>query len=230
MEDTKRNKRAWIISIIIIIVLLVAAIVLLKIFGNNPEKTVNTVFSGLKDGKIESINEYFVSDSSEDTIENELSSRLLSENNTTGTAALQDLIKSCFAQLDWKIQDSKIEGDTATVTVEVTNKDFSNIMQDFFTELIGKAFTSAFSGNDVSEEELMNSLKSKVDATTDLKTNTGEIKLTKQDNVWKIDEDIDSLFTILLPGMMEKIDQLQNSFNSFSSQNSSSNEFNESNL
>ena len=73
MEDTKRNKRAWIISIIIIIVLLVAAIVLLKIFGNNPEKTVNTVFSGLKDGKIESINEYFVSDSSEDTIENELS-------------------------------------------------------------------------------------------------------------------------------------------------------------
>ena len=113
-----------------------------------------------------------------------------------------------FDKLTWKISNILKEENTASVEVEITNKDFNQIISNYTQE----ALKIAFSGESFTQEEQNNKLKEQLkNEEIGTKTVTTTIQLVKQDGEWKVQAD-ESLVNALLPGLQEAI----NSLNSFS--------------
>ena len=194
VENKKTNKKSPIIAIIIVVILLALVGVVYVTLQNTPKSVVNGMFKALKDGNYEKVNEYINYQeviSSSDVID--------SENLDTETMNL------LFNKLDWKITETTQEGNNASVTVEVTNKNFKTIIGNYMQN----ALRVAFSGQELSDAEMENYLieeLKKEDMETATITQT--INLTKQDGKWVINTTDTSLVEILLPGLNEAMNSL----------------------
>lgn len=209
MAAKNKNKLAWIIVTITVVVIAVIAIVTTILFGNNPEKTIDETFTALKEGNIDVLEEYISTEGTENSIENELTADLT--DSTENPELEKEMLNSCFSQLEWKISETKKDGNTAVVTVDITNKDFSNVMQEIFSEMIAQAFSSTFTGQEMTEEYTMQLMKEKIDEVTATTTNTEEINMVKEDGIWKF-SDSDALADMLLPGFSSGLEAMQDSF------------------
>lgn len=210
MAAKNKNKLAWIIVIIAVVVIAVIAIVATILFGNNPEKTIDETFTALKEGNMDVLMEYTSTEGTDNSFTNELTEGLTS--GTENTELEKEMLDSCFSQLEWKIAETKKDGDTAVVTVDITNKDFSNVMQEIFSEMMAQAFASAFTGQEMTEEDTMQLMKEKIDEVTATTTNTEEINMVKEDGIWKF-SDSDELANMLLPGFSSGLESMQDSIN-----------------
>lgn len=210
MAEKTSNKRAWIIVIIAVVIIALVAIVTTILFANNPEKTIEETFTALKEGNMDILDKYTVTGENDTSLGNELAPELTE--NVENSDLENELMNSCFAQLEWQIRETKKDGDTAIVTVEITNKDFSNVMQEIFSEMIAQAFSSAFTGQEMTEEDTMKLMKEKIDEVTATTTNTEEINMVKEDGIWKF-SDSDELANMLLPGFTAGLKNMQDSFN-----------------
>lgn len=209
MAAKNKNKLAWIIVIIAVVVIAVVAIVTTIFFGNNPEKTIEETFTALKEGNMDVLEEYISTEGTENSIENELTADLT--DSTENPELEKEMLNSCFSQLEWKISETKKDGNTAVVTVDITNKDFSNVMQEIFSEMIAQVFSSTFTGQEMTEEDTMQLMKEKIDEVTATTTNTEEINMVKEDGIWKF-SDSDALADMLLPGFSSGLEAMQDSF------------------
>lgn len=195
-EETKgkKSKNGIIALVVVIVALLVVALLCNILTMNTPEKTVEKLFNALKTGNYEQANELINY--------NELVKSDFLENEELGEEAQ----KLLFLQLEWKIKDTKKENDTATIEVEVTNKDFKTIIGNY----VQKAIKAAFSGQEISDEQMTNYLIEELNNTEIQNvTNTQTIILKKQDGNWKISEEDNNLANILLPGFEEAINSFQ---------------------
>lgn len=209
----KNNKLAWIIVIIAVVVIAVIAIVATILFGNNPEKTIDETFTALKEGNMDVLMEYTSTEGTDNSFTNELTEGLTNGTDSTENTELEkEMLDSCFSQLEWKIAETKKDGDTAVVTVDITNKDFSNVMQEIFSEMMAQAFASAFTGQEMTEEDTMQLMKEKIDEVTATTTNTEEINMVKEDGIWKFSNS-DELANMLLPGFASGLESMQDSIN-----------------
>lgn len=209
MATKNNNKTAWIIVIIAVIIIAVVAIVATIFFGNNPEQTIDETFTALKEGNMDVLMEYTSTEETDNSFTNELTEGLTS--GTENTELEKEMLDSCFSQLEWKISETKKDGNTAVVTVDITNKDFSNVMQEIFSEMIAQAFSSTFTGQEMTEEDTMQLMKEKIDEVTATTTNTEEINMVKEDGIWKF-SDSDALADMLLPGFSSGLESMQDSF------------------
>jgi transcriptional regulator of met regulon len=209
----KNNKLAWIIVIIAVVIIAVIAIVATILFGNNPEKTIDETFTALKKGNMDVLMEYTSTEGTDNSFTNELTEGLTNGTDSTENTELEkEMLDSCFSQLEWKIAETKKDGDTAVVTVDITNKDFSNVMQEIFSEMMAQAFASAFTGQEMTEEDTMQLMKEKIDEVTATTTNTEEINMVKEDGIWKFSNS-DELANMLLPGFASGLESMQDSIN-----------------
>lgn len=209
----KNNKLAWIIVIIAVVIIAVIAIVATILFGNNPEKTIDETFTALKKGNMDVLMEYTLTEGTDNSFTNELTEGLTNGTDSTENTELEkEMLDSCFSQLEWKIAETKKDGDTAVVTVDITNKDFSNVMQEIFSEMMAQAFASAFTGQEMTEEDTMQLMKEKIDEVTATTTNTEEINMVKEDGIWKFSNS-DELANMLLPGFASGLESMQDSIN-----------------
>ena len=208
MATKNGNKRAWIIAIIAIVVIAVVAIVATIFFGNNPEKTIDETFTALRDGDMDVLNKYITSEEKDKSIENEIMAGLT--DTSASETEEEELTKACFTQLAWKINETKIDGKSAVVNVDITNKDFSKVVEEVFSEMLAQAFSSAFTGEEMTEEKIGNLFQEKIEKETETTTATEEINLVKENGIWKFSNS-DELVKILLPGLSEKVDELENS-------------------
>ena len=104
-----------------------------------------------------------------------------------------EYIKGLNSQIKYEVTDSKTDGDNAVVKVHFEYKDAKPVFGEVFAEYIQKAFGMAFSGMNISDEEMsqmlvdiFNEKKETIkpgDAQADVSFN-----LTKKDGKWKIDE------------------------------------------
>lgn len=212
MAAKTSNKRAWIIVIIAVVIIAVVAIVATILFSNNPEKTIDETFTALKEGNMDVLDQYTLVEGTDNSIENELAMGLTDSTNSTENSELEkEMIDSCFSQLEWKISETKKDGNTAVVTVDITNKDFSNVMQEIFSEMIAQVFSSTFTGQEMTEEDTMQLMKEKIDEVTATTTNTEEINMVKEDGIWNF-SDSDALADMLLPGFLSGLEAMQDSF------------------
>ena len=178
VENKKANK--GIIATIAIVGIVIIAILAYVFMSDSPKKVVEKIFQDLKSGN---------------TSQSVLADEFKQENFDEETKKL------LFDKLEWKIKEVKENGDTATVKVEVTNKDFKTAINNYMQ----KAIKAAFSGGISNEEDATNYLMEEL-ISEDLKTISSEqiINLKKQDGEWQISEDNDFV-NILLPGFGEAL-------------------------
>lgn len=189
-----KGKNGIILAIVLGIILVLAiAILAIALTAKTPENAVNGMMNSLKSGDFEKVNEFV----NYNEIIND--SEITDSDNLNEQA--QELL---FDKLSWKINKITKEGDTASVEIQVTNKNFKTIIANYMQ----KALKTAFSGGEFNESEMTNYLleelrNEQVETTTETKT----IKVQKQDNDWKVEVDTE-LIDSLLPGLNETVNSL----------------------
>ena len=196
-EKGSKKVGYWVGGIVLLVVVLVIVTALL-LLPATPEKSVEGMLNSLKNADFESVNKYV----NYEEIVNE--SEMLQ--NSEMDEETQSLL---FDKLTWKILNISKEENTASVEVEITNKDFDQIISNYTQE----ALRIAFSGESFTQEEQNNKLKEQLkNEEIGTKTVTTTIQLVKQDKEWKIQAD-ESLVNALLPGLQEAINSLNSIIN-----------------
>ena len=193
-SNEKGNKKVgyWVGGIVLLLVVL-AIVTALLLLPATPEKSVEGMLNSLKNADFESVNKYV----NYEEIVNE--SEMLQ--NSEMDEETQSLL---FNKLTWKTLNISKEENTASVEVEITNKDFNQIITNYKQE----ALRIAFSGESFTEEVQNNKLKEQLkNEEIGTKTITTTIQLEKQDGEWKVQAD-ESLVNALLPGLQEAINSL----------------------
>ncbi len=196
----KKEKKGVAVRIIVIVIILLAIIGLIYLAIPSPEKVVNNAFSDLKNGDFENIEQYINYDELvEDTGMNTESEEQMSQEEI-------DRERLLYEDLEWRIKSVQSEGDTATVEVETTNKDYRTIFNNYFQTLIQKVFSNEDLSDEQIEEAFVQELqKDDVERVTTTQT----ITLTKQDGKWRITVD-DSLKNAIYPGLEDAINSINN--------------------
>ena len=196
-EKGSKKVGYWVGGIILLVVVL-AIVTALLLLPATPEKTVEGMLNSLKNADFESVNKYV----NYEDIVNE--SEMLQ--NSEMDEETQSLL---FDKLTWKILNISKEENTASVEVEITNKDFDQIISNYKQE----ALRIAFSGESFTEEDQNNKLKEQLkNEEIGTKIVTTTIQLVKQDGEWKVQAD-ESLVNALLPGLQEAINSLNSIIN-----------------
>ena len=173
------------ILIIIIVVVLIAIIAYVLFLADSPKKPIDKMFQEIVRG-----------DYNQDIL-----SGMLNEENLDKEAQ-----KLLFEKLQWKFLSTKQEGDKATVEVQITNKDFKTIIENYMKKVINVAVT----GQDLDNNQLMNYL---VDELKNEEIQTVKVQesitVEKKDGKWQIAEDT-NIEKIILPGFYEAIQQYNN--------------------
>ena len=196
----KKEKKGVAIRIIVTVIILLAIIGLIYLAIPSPEKVVNNVFSDLKKGDFQNIEQYVnYNELVEDTGMN-------TDSETEMTQEEIDKEKLLYEDLEWKIKSVEKEENTATVEVETTNKDYKTIFNNYFQTLIQKVF----SNEDLSDEQIENSFVEELQKEdTEKVTTTQTLTLTKQDGKWRLVVD-DSLKNAIYPGLEDAINSINN--------------------
>ena len=196
-EKGSKKVGYWVGGIVLLLVVL-AIVTALLLLPATPEKSVEGMLNSLKNADFESVNKYV----NYEEIVNE--SEMLQ--NSEMDEETQSLL---FDKLTWKISNISKEENTASVEVEITNKDFNQIITNYTQE----ALRIAFSGESFTQEEQNNKLKEQLkNEGIGTKTVTTTIQLVKQDGEWKVQAD-ESLVNALLPGLQEAINSLNSIIN-----------------
>lgn len=190
----KKSGKGTFTRLIAIVIILLAIIGLIYLAIPTPEKTLNNFFNSLKEGNIERINQYL--NYEEISLE-----QVLNE----GTEK-NEVEKALFESLEWNIKSVTEEQDTATIEVEVTNKDYEKAFKSYIQEM----FQRFLNNEDVSDEEQFELLINEISKEeTGTKTTTQKITLVKENGKWKVTAD-DALTEALYPGLIEGIDSISN--------------------
>lgn len=192
--ENKKSKKAPIITAIVIIAIIILAIVLYVAFANGPKGVVEGMFSALKNGDYDKVNEYINYN------------EVISSSDVLDSESLdQETMNLLFDKLSWKVTETTQEENTANVTVEVTNKNFKTIIANYMQN----ALRVAFSGQELSDAEMENYLLEELkNEDVETTTTTQTINLTKQDGKWVINTTDTNLIDILLPGLNEAVNSL----------------------
>ena len=174
--------------------------------NETPEQAVTNALNAVKNldentaQKYFAYDELFISGSSDDKlIDDDEDARLL------------------LSKLNFKVISSSKDGDTATVKTEITNIDMATVLDEYLQQVVAIALSYAFSESDAkSEEEMMAEAKQ---VFTDLlkrddnemKTSTIDIKLSRNENSWKIDAN-DEFKDAMLGGLVSASGEIANSF------------------
>ncbi len=191
-KEKGNNKVGYWVGGIVLLLVVLAIVTALILLPSTPEKTVDGMLNSLKNGDFEGVNKYVNYD------------EIVNESEMDEEA--QNLL---FDKLSWKVLNISKEENTASVEIEITNKDFAEIISNYTQE----ALKIAFSGESFTEEEQNNKLKEQLkNEEIGTKTVTTTIQLTKQDKDWKVQAD-ESLVNALLPGLQEAMNSLNSIIN-----------------
>ena len=107
----------------------------------------------------------------------------------------EEAVKLYLSKLDVKVLSEKIDGDKATVEVEVKGLNFAQLM----VEVIQDNLANVFGGEQPTDDQLNAQLLEKV-KNGKPQTRKGKINLTKSDKGWQINQD-ENLTSLVLGGM-----------------------------
>lgn len=170
-----------IMGVAVAVVVIIAILACMFLMSDSPKKSVETMLKDLKSGNIK------LSDLSEEDSFNEEAQKLF------------------FDKLSWKVLKVKEEGETATVEIEITNKDFKTIMGNAMQKMLKIAMT----GQNMKEEDMTNYLIEELkNDQIQTVTSNQSIMVEKKDGKWEVVRD-ENLFNVLLPGLSDAI----NAFN-----------------
>ncbi len=194
-KEGKENKKVgyWLGGGIVLLIIVLVIVTALLLIPSTPEKSIEGMLNCLKNADLEGVTKYV---NYEDIV-----NQVDILENLQMDEEVQSLL---FSNLSWKILNIEKEESTASVEIEITNKDFSEVISNYTQE----ALRIAFSGESFTTEEQMSTLKEQLkNEEISTQTTTTTINLEKQDGQWKVQVE-ESLVTALLPGLQSAIDSL----------------------
>ena len=193
-NKNKTKKKTWVASVItVVVVLAIAALLTIMIVTtSDPKQSIDGLLNNLKTGDFEKAQEFLSGET------------LLSEEDYD-----LEIQKLFFENLSWKITNIDKQEETATVTIEITNKDFATVVSNYtkkaleaITSLIGTSSTGL--SNEEIQQYFVDELKNEEIGTT---TKEGTIELVKEDKKWKVVSN-EQLLDTLLPGLQEALESV----------------------
>ena len=189
-KNTKTDqKKKWIPTAIVAIavIAIIAVLTVMIVVSSDPKKSLDGLLTNLRSGNFEKAQEYLSGD----------------ETELTDTSLDEEAQKLLFEKLSWNIKKVTQEKDKATIVVEIRNKDFQTVVNNYAKRALNAAKEAIGSGNteSISEQDFqqyfLEELKNEEIQTT---TNEKTINAVKVDNKWKIVSD-DDLVSAILPGL-----------------------------
>lgn len=168
---------------ILMATILSLGIMLVGCKSESPTDVVNTYFAQLKKGDSEEASKF---------IENTISETEEETANEETDKVMDEALKIYLSKMDAKVLSEKVDGDNATVEVELSSLNFGNML----IEVMQEGLEDAFSGKEVDDDYMSKSLLEKVKSGKS-ETRTGKVNLTKEDKEWKIKSD-DNMVALML--------------------------------
>ena len=159
-KGKKRNIFARIVAIIIIAL-------------PSPARALEEMFRDLKAGKMSDIDKYVDYNSLID---------IPALGNLEG-ADSADNDKILYEDLQWNIKKIEKNEEEAKIEVEITNKNYKNIFQNFTKKVVQKILNNEKPSDEEAGQYLMEELKNKEVGQT---TTTQEITIRKEEGKWKV--------------------------------------------
>ncbi len=183
------------IGIVVVICILLGVVSYIVYSKNKPKTAINNLFTELKAGNREEINNYL----DYEQLIYSLDEMLTGE----GNEQISNIRKKLFDSMEWNIENIEIDGENATAVVEVTNKDFVKVITNWMKSIINERTK----GVEVTEEISLQKLQDTLTGTQERKTVIKKIILNQDGKNWKIEIDenfrdlvypgIDSVVTVL---------------------------------
>ena len=187
-KGKKRNIFARIVAIIIILAIVIGIIVIAL---PSPARALEEMFRDLKAGKMSDIDKYVDYNSLID---------IPALGNLEG-ADSADNDKILYEDLQWNIKKIEKNEEEAKIEVEITNKNYKNIFQNFTKKVVQKILNNEKPSDVEAGQYLMEELKNKEVGQT---TTTQEITIRKEEGKWKVVVD-ENLQNAIFPGLSEAV-------------------------
>ncbi len=136
-------------------------------------------------------------------------STLFADSETWGEGEWQ-LMKLMYQNLTYVIKGSSIDGDTATVTADITNTDFSQILMTAMNEIVSATMSGELTEADEAKiaDFMITSMQEAADSgNVETATETVDITLEKDGNDWKVQTD-DALLNALGGGNLDSVTEM----------------------
>lgn len=187
-KGKKRNIFARIVAIIILLAIVIGIIVIAL---PSPARALEEMFRDLKAGKMSDIDKYVDYNSLID---------IPALGNLEG-ADSTDNDKILYEDLKWNIKKIEKNEEEAKIEVEITNKNYKNIFQNFTKKVVQKILNNEKPSDEEAGQYLMEELKNKEVGQT---TTTQEITIRKEKGKWKVVVD-ENLQNAIFPGLSEAV-------------------------
>lgn len=188
----KRSKK-WIV-IVVLLLILIALVLLVAYTSITPRMAVNNTFTNLKNGKVSNWNINY----------DELIA-VLDAGIRQGNGNMTELEQNCFNSLEWSITGESVENQTATVNVEVTTKNFRQVLLNWIEKISVKLETQ----EDISNEENIALLAESVKQdNVETITTVATINLERKGFTWKIIID-ENLIDAIYPGLNQVLEVME---------------------
>lgn len=187
---TKKSKSKIIIALTIIIIVIIGVSIYLYITNmekKGPEITINNMFNALKQSDESQVNEYL----DYNKLLSSLDEMLVKEDVRN-----EEVEKKLFESIEWKIENIEADGETATAVVELTNKDFIEVV----TAWMKKIVNVKNNGIELTDEVSLQKLQETLEETDTTKTVIKRISLEKVDEKWKVTVN-EELTNLVFPGV-----------------------------
>ena len=155
---------------------------------------VNNTFTNLKNGKVSNWNINY------DELINVLDAGI-----RQGNGKMTELEQNCFNSIEWSITGESVENQTATVNVEVTTKNFRQVLLNWIEKISAKLETQ----EDISNEENIALLAESVKQdNVETITPVATINLERKGFTWKIIID-ENLIDAIYPGLNQVLEVME---------------------
>lgn len=170
--NTKVNKKKLIVPFIIVLLIIIIMVIIGNIPINKDEQnvknTINSAFKSLVEGNIEESNKYLNYNSLIGILDKEI----LNEENLLK----YELNKELFNSLQWDIKKIDIQENYINVTLEISNKDYSQIIMKW----LGLIIEEEKKGNTLTNEQCAEKMKESI-LNDEIKNVTQTRKITLKD-------------------------------------------------
>ena len=129
-----------------------------------------------------------------------------------------DYFKENAAKISYKVKGSKIENDKATVTVDFKYVNGGPLLKATLGDVFSKAISLAFTGVEMNDEEMgqmfVSAMQKQKETVKDsFVEKSMDLKLTKTDSKWYIDEPSEELLDVFLSNFNSVGKEINNSMN-----------------
>ena len=201
IEKKKINFGKGFIAVIILVLIIAVIIGIIYIIKNNTNsnnefeeqgKIINSAFSNLKSFNIDEVEKYL----NYSELISGLDKNIMEEK-------FINLQKNLFNTMEWSIENIKEEDGIVVAIVEVTNKNYKNIIIEWLKQIVELKSETEELSNEESLQVLEKILRENNNGTQSV---IKKIQLMEQDGEWKINVD-DELINLVYPGI-EAIDRV----------------------